>query len=81
MNYDGCNKILPVVSPSFCSLPRLHQIFPSPVENEMTQIIHVIFNSLLNFCILMDLPIHTDTLSMGLPLVYFKGSQVEVSKI
>ena len=29
----------------------------------------------------MDFPIHIDTLSMGVPIVYFKGSQVELSKI
>ena len=27
----------------------------------------------------MDFPIHSDTLSMGLPIVHFKGSQVEFS--
>ena len=27
----------------------------------------------------MDFPIHIDTISMGLPIVYFKGSQVKVS--
>ena len=27
----------------------------------------------------MDFPIHIDTISMGLPIVYFKGSQVEFS--
>ena len=25
----------------------------------------------------MDFPIHIDTISMGLPIVYFKGSQVD----
>ena len=29
----------------------------------------------------MDLPIHIDTISMGLPIVYFKGAQVEFSKL
>ena len=29
----------------------------------------------------MDFPIHIDIISMGLPIVYFKGSQVEVSKL
>ena len=29
----------------------------------------------------MDFPIHIDTISMGLPIVYFKGSQVEFSKL
>ena len=28
---------------------------------------------------MMDFPIHIDTISMGLPIVYFKGSQVEFS--
>ena len=28
----------------------------------------------------MDIPIHIDTISMGLPILYFKGSQEEVSK-
>ena len=34
----------------------------------------------LTLCILMDFPIHIDTISMGLPIVRFKGSQVEFSK-
>ena len=33
--------------------------------------------ALLTLCILMDFPIHIDTISMGLPIVHFKGSQVE----
>ena len=28
----------------------------------------------------MDFPIHIDAISMGLPIMYFKGSQVEFSK-
>ena len=31
-------------------------------------------------CSLMDFPIQIDTISMGLPIVYFKGSQVVFSK-
>ena len=31
----------------------------------------------LTSCILMELPIHMDAISMGLPIVYFKGSQVQ----
>ena len=31
----------------------------------------------LTLCILMDFPIHIDTISMGLPIIYFKGSQVD----
>ena len=27
-------------------------------------------------CVLMDFPIHIDTIGMRLPIVYFKGSQV-----
>ena len=34
-----------------------------------------------NFCILMYFPIHIDTISMGLPIVYFNGSQVEFSNV
>ena len=30
--------------------------------------------------ILMDFPIHIETISMGLSFVYFKGTQVECSK-
>ena len=30
---------------------------------------------------IMDYPMHNDTISMGLPIVYFKGSQVEFSKL
>ena len=32
----------------------------------------------LTLCILMDCPIHIDTISMELPIVYFKGSQVDL---
>ena len=35
----------------------------------------------LTCCILMDFPIHIDTISMGLPIVYLKGSQVDCSKL
>ena len=28
----------------------------------------------ITLCILMDFPIHIDTISNGLPIVYFKGS-------
>ena len=30
---------------------------------------------------IMDYPMHNDTMSMGLPIVYFKGPQVEFSKL
>ena len=33
------------------------------------------------FCNLVKFPIHIDTISMGLPILYFKGSQVEFSKL
>ena len=33
----------------------------------------------LTLCILVDFTIHIDTISMGLPIVYFKGSQLEFS--
>ena len=33
----------------------------------------------LTLCIMMYYPIHIDTISMGLPIVYFKGSLVEFS--
>ena len=36
---------------------------------------------LLTLCILMDFPINSDTICMGLPIEYFKGSQVEFSKL
>ena len=29
----------------------------------------------------MDFPTHIDTIGMGLPIMYFKGSQVELSKL
>ena len=29
----------------------------------------------------MDFPIHVDTVSMGLPIMFLKGSQVEFSKL
>ena len=35
----------------------------------------------LSFCFLMGYSIHFDTISMGLPILYFKGSQVEVYKL
>ena len=35
----------------------------------------------LTLRILMDFPIHIDTISMGLSIVYFKGSQVEFSNV
>ena len=31
----------------------------------------------LTLCILMDFPIYIDTISMGLPIVYLKGTQVD----
>ena len=31
----------------------------------------------LFLCILMGLPIHIDTICLGLPIVYFKRSQIE----
>ena len=34
----------------------------------------------LTLYILMDFSIHIDTISMGLPIVHLKGSQVEISK-
>ena len=33
-----------------------------------------------NLFILMDFPIHVDTISMDLSILYLKGSQVEFSK-
>ena len=33
----------------------------------------------LTICILVDFPIHIDTISMTLPIVYLKGSQIEFS--
>ena len=33
----------------------------------------------LTLCLLMEFPIHIDTISMGLPIVYFKGSHVKLS--
>ena len=32
-------------------------------------------------CILVDFSIHIDTISMGLPILYFMGSQIQVSKL
>ena len=42
-------------------------------------IIHIVPKScgLSTLCILMDFPIHIDTVSMSLPIVYNKGTQVE----
>ena len=33
-----------------------------------------------NSCILKDFPIHIDTISMGLHILYFKGSQDKIFK-
>ena len=35
----------------------------------------------LTLCIQKDFPIHVNTISMGLLIVYFKGSQIEFSKL
>ena len=42
-----------------------------------------IFSSIcyLTLCILVDFPIHIDTISIGFSILHFKGSQVEVSEI
>ena len=37
--------------------------------------------NLFTFCILINLSIHIDTISMGLSIVYFNGSMVEFSKL
>ena len=39
------------------------------------------FFSPVTLCMLMYFPIHIDTIIMGLPIVPFKGLQVEFSKI
>ena len=38
-------------------------------------------SSLLTLCIRMGFPIHVNTISMGFPILHFKGSQVKVSKL
>ena len=35
----------------------------------------------VTLCILMDFPIHIDTISMGYPVLYFDRLQVKVSKL
>ena len=35
----------------------------------------------LTLCILMYFTLHINTISMGLPIVYAKGSQIEFSKL
>ena len=40
---------------------------------------HPVCCHLLTLCILVDFPIYIDTISLGLPVSYFVGSQVEVS--
>ena len=35
----------------------------------------------LTLCYQMDFPIHIDTICMGSPILYLKGSQVEVSDL
>ena len=45
-------------------------------------ITHEVMKVLLtSSCILMDFPIHIDTISMGLPIVHLKGSEVEFSQL
>ena len=39
-----------------------------------------LFSVYLTLCILMYFPIQIDTLSMRMPIVHFKGSQVDFSK-
>ena len=39
------------------------------------------YRIIITHCILMDFPIYIGTISMGLPIVYFKGSQVEFSNL
>ena len=39
------------------------------------------FRSSLTLCFLLDFLISIDTICMGLPTVYFKGSQVEFSEL
>ena len=34
----------------------------------------------LSFCFLMDFPIQINTIRMGMSIMNFKGSQVEISK-
>ena len=41
--------------------------------------VNIIFK--LTLCIPMDFPMHIDALSMRLPILYFKGSQLEISKL
>ena len=38
-------------------------------------------NSILTLFILMDFPLHIDTISMDLSILHFKGSQVELSNL
>ena len=38
------------------------------------------FKWYITLCILMDFPIQINTIRMGLSIIYFKGSQVEISK-
>ena len=54
-----------------------------PMENKiiMDERFALLSLSGLTFCILMDFPIHIDTISKGLLILYFKGSQVESSKL
>ena len=35
----------------------------------------------LSFCIRWIFPIHINTISMGLPILYFKGPQIKVPKL
>ena len=72
-------------------------VFSVNYRSEKVIILHVLVNvqyghsekalnplysdGLLTLCILMDYSTHIETISMELPIVYYKGSQVEFSKL
>ena len=62
------------VSLSLKVLAKCNRMSSAPLYRRANQL-------LLILCILMDFSIYIDTISMGLPIVYLKGSQVEISKL
>ena len=61
--------------------PYLKVNFHLPYLKVNSHFLYLKVNSILTLCILSDFPIHIDAISMGLPIVFFKGAQVEFSKL
>ena len=63
-------------------LIKYHSLFLSKIGKDFANLSSaaVVIGALrVNTLYLMDFPIHIDTISMGMPIVYFKGSYVKLS--